>query len=97
VRGDAMLESLRWGELGPFALTARARRHSLASEALPQNVFYPVPWQDAGWIRDPGIALDDVVTEETVAVHLWNECIREFKDGPALEGSFLSRLQDEGR
>jgi hypothetical protein len=36
-----------------------------------------------------------MVTERTVAVHLWNECIRAFKDRLAPEGSFLHRLQQE--
>jgi hypothetical protein len=32
-----------------------------------------------------------------VAVHLWNECIKGFKGDPAEQGSFLGRLQEEGR
>ena len=95
-RGKADLGRLPWGSTGPQALTALARRYSLMSEALPADAFYPVPWQRARWILDPRIALQDVVTERTVAVHLWNECIRPFKDKTAPEGSFLHRLQREG-
>jgi Alpha 1,4-glycosyltransferase conserved region len=94
-RGKADLGRLPWGSTGPQALTALARKYSLMSEALPQDVFYPVTWQRAGWILDPRIALHDVVSERTVAIHLWNECIRTFKDKPAPEGSFLHRLQRE--
>ena len=95
-RGKADLGRLPWGSTGPQALTALARKYSLMSEALPQDVFYPVAWQRAGWILDPRIALQDVVSERTVAIHLWNECIRTFKFRPAPEGSFLHRLQREG-
>ena len=96
VPGQAELADLPWGSTGPHALTALARRFGLASEALPPDVFYPVPWQRAEGIRDPSLQLSDMVTERTVAVHLWNERIRGFKDQPAPEGSFLHRLQKEG-
>ena len=95
-RGKADLGRLPWGSTGPQGLTALARRYSLISEAFPSDVFYPVAWQKAAWILDPRIALQDVVSERTVAVHLWNECIRPFKDKPAEEGSFLHRLHSEG-
>lgn len=96
VSGEADLGRLPWGSTGPHALTTLARRHSLLSKAVPPEVFYPVPWQKAGWIRDPRLALEDMVSEGTVAVHLWNECIRTFKGAPAPAGSFLHRLQQEG-
>ena len=96
VRGKADLGRLPWGSTGPQALTALARKYSLMSEALPADVFYPVAWQRADWILDSRIDLRQVVSERTVAVHLWNECIRTFKDKPAPEGSFLHRLQREG-
>ena len=95
-RGNADLARLPWGSTGPQALTALARRYSLMSKALAPDVFYPVPWERADWILDPRIGLQQVVSERTVAVHLWNECIRAFKDKPAPEGSFLHRIQREG-
>lgn len=95
-RGQADLGRLPWGSTGPQALTALAREYLLMPEALPPDVFYPVAWQKAAWILDPRVDLQDVVSESTVAVHLWNECIRTFKDKPAPKGSFLHRLQREG-
>jgi hypothetical protein len=97
VKGSADPSRLPWGSTGPHALTAAARKHGVSSEAMPTEVFYPVPWQQADWLLDPSLTLDDMVTERTVAVHLWNECIRRLKDPPAPAGSFLRRLQDEGR
>lgn len=97
VGGKADLARLPWGSTGPHALTAVLKRTELASEALPSDIFYPIPWQKADWVLDPALRLEELVTEQSVAVHLWNECIRSFKDDPAPEGSFLARLQSEGR
>jgi len=95
--GRAGLSRMPWGVAGPLAMTATARRCGVAGRALPPDVFYPVRWQDAGWIRDPSVRLEAAVTPRTVAVHLWNERIKAFKDAPAAPGSFLARLQAEGR
>lgn len=95
--GRSGLSRMPWGSAGPFALTALARTHGLAHWALPPEVFYPVHWPEADWIRDPRRRLDDMITPRTRAVHLWNECIKGFKDTPAPARSFLARLQEEGR
>ena len=97
VRGKADLAAMPWGALGPFALTALARKYSLFTQADPPEVFYPVPWQKAGWIIDPAKSLEQMITSETVGVHLWNECIRDFKDKPPPAGSFLAQLHAEAR
>lgn len=94
--GSSGLADMHWGSTGPQALSALAARHGLAHLAEPPQVFYPARWQDAEWIRDPGVALQDVITGQTVALHLWNERIKRFKNLPAPGGSFLARLQAEG-
>jgi hypothetical protein len=94
--GQVDLTETDWGTMSPVALTALARRFGLTHLAQPQERFYPVPWQKAEWIRDPQIALEDVISEGTIAIHLWNYCISSFKNEPAPEGSFLARLQQEG-
>jgi hypothetical protein len=77
-------------------LSSLAKRHGLAHLAEAPEVLYPARWQDADWIRDPSVRLEDVITERTVSVHVWNERIKHFKDQPAAPGSFLARLQAEG-
>ena len=84
VTGQVNLTKTPWGTTSPYALTVLARRHGLEHWAEPQERFYPVPWQRAGWIADPRIALGEVIAEGTVAVHLWNRCISAFKNDPAL-------------
>lgn len=85
-----------WGSTGPSALTAVVEAHGLQHQALPPAVFYPVPWEKADWILDPTLSLDDMISDATVAVHLWNERIKAFKNAPAPVGSFLRRLHHEG-
>jgi hypothetical protein len=94
--GGVDVGAMPWGTTGPAALTAAAAMFGLSSLALPPAAFYPVPWERAHWILDPAIDLQQMVTDSTVGIHLWNECIREVKDRPPPEGSFLHRLWAEG-
>lgn len=94
--GRTGLAEMPWGSAGPLALTALARRFGLEALAVPRPVFYPAHFREADWIEDPTIRLEQVIGPETVAVHLWNEVIRSFKERPAMPGSFLARLHAEG-
>jgi hypothetical protein len=96
VTGAAHVGSMPWGTTGPSALTAAASKEGLLSHALPPSVFYPAPWEKAAWITDPAQSLDEWVTDATVALHLWNERIKGFKNAPPPKGSFLERLHREG-
>ena len=95
-RGRTGLADMPWGTAGPKALSCLAARFGVADRALPVEVLYPVPWQEADWIVDPAASLDRKTGPRTVAVHLWNERIKAVKDRPAPPGSFLARLQAEG-
>jgi len=95
-RPMAHLSQLPWGTTGPFAITAVAERFGLTDQASPCDVFNPVPWYEARWLMDPAIGLEQVISPRTVGVHLWNECIKGFKNKPAPPGSFLDRLHREG-
>ena len=94
--GRSGVSEMPWGSTGPEALTALAHEMGLAGEAVPPAILYPVPWQQADWVRDPAVRLEDRISAETVSVHLWNERIKHFKAVPAAAGSFLARLQAEG-
>jgi hypothetical protein len=97
ISGRADVRKMPWGSTGAYGLTSLARRFGLYSQAYPPEAFYPSGWRNAAWITDPSKALTDIVTANTLGVHLSNECIRAYKDSPAPEGSFLERLQLEGR
>ena len=96
VTGRADVGSLPWGSTGPAALTAAAAKFGLSSLASPPEAFYPVPWQRAAWIVDPTRELVQMVSDSTVGIHLWNECIKGFKNDLPPRGSFLERLHGEG-
>lgn len=96
INGRPDLRRLPWATTGPFAVNALAERFGLSSQALPADVFNPVPWYESRWLLDPSKKLEDVITDRTVAVHLCNQCIKGFKNGPAPLGSFLERLHQEG-
>lgn len=95
--GRSGLSGMPWGSAGPRAFTALAREAGLERLALPSRIFYPVHYTDAGWIRDPGKRLEEMVAPDTVAVHLWHQFVRRYAEAPAAPGSFLARLQAEGR
>lgn len=94
--GRTGLGDMPWGAAGPLALTALARLFGLEALAVPRTVFYPMHFRQARWIGEPGIALEEVVRPDTVAIHLWNELIKDMKEAPAMPGSFLARLHAEG-
>lgn len=95
-RGKADIARMPWGMAGPWALTAYARKHGVDCLAAAPELYSPVLWQEAAWISDPTQQLEARKGESTIAVHLWNERIKGFKDAPAPRGSFLARLQEEG-
>ena len=78
--------TLPWDTGGSAALTYLAKRHGLYHLALPPGAFYPKHWTEADWILDPAMRLEDVLTPESVAVHVFNQKIRSFKDRPAPAG-----------
>ena len=94
--GRSDVARMPWGATGPRAITALARRHGLDGLAWPIAAFYPVHYSRADWLRDPTISVEQIVAPDTVAIHLWNEVIRPFKELPAPPGSFLDRLHREG-
>jgi len=94
--GRTGIGRMPWGSTGPNALTALARRFEVADEARGAEIFYPVPYRDARWLLDPGRPLEAMVAPSSVAIHLWNQLIEDFKEAPAPEGSFLHRLHQEG-
>jgi len=84
-----------WGVIGPRALTHFARELELTHHAVPPDVFYPLPPKHAKLLFDPEAHVDSYITDKTIAVHLWNEGIKELKRQPPPEGSFMARICSE--
>lgn len=84
-------EAMEWGIFGPKALTHFAGVHGLVGAAQPQHVFYPVPYAEATSLFDPAADLDRWLKPDTIAVHLWNNRIRDLKRAPVPGGCFMDR------
>ena len=82
------------GALGPKAITALARDHGLTEAAQPAEVFYPLHPRQAEMLWDPALRLADVVTERTLAIHLWNEKLGPFRDRLPPPGSIMTELMN---
>jgi hypothetical protein len=96
VSGQYRIETMPWGGLGPHALTKLVTKHLLLDKVRPQPVFSPWTWQEADWIFRSDARLEDRTTPQTLAVHLFNEMIRDAKELEPPPGSFLERLHHEG-
>ena len=82
----------RWGTTGPKALTHFAQQLDLTHHAAPTDVFYPLPPRQANLLFDPEADVESFITERTVAIHLWNERIKDYKRQPPPDGSFMARI-----
>lgn len=64
-------EELHWGETGPRLLTRAVLQFGLEEYVLDPAVICPLDyWNCPDLVTKP---LNDIITEETFTVHLWNE------------------------
>lgn len=96
LRGTYRIETMPWGNLGPKAVTAMVRKHGLFDLVKPQAVFSPYTWQEADWVLRADERQEDRIGPEALAIHLFNQMIRDNKEAPPPPGSFLARLHHEG-
>ncbi len=87
-------EDMIWGTFGPRALTDAIRRHRLDELAAPQEVYYPVSWDETGLFYGPAAGVQARITPATVAVHLWHssEAMRVHGHASPPAGSFLAEM-----
>jgi hypothetical protein len=86
------METLKWGIIGPAAVTHFARRYGLLDQALPSKAFYPLRNQDAVYLFDPKFDIASLIAGDTLSVHFWNTEIKSLKKWPAPPGSFIHTL-----
>ncbi len=86
------LSEHRWGVTGPRALTYFVEQLDLTHHAVSHDVFYPLPPKQAKLTFDPDADVEQFITDRTIAIHLWNEGIKQFKRQPAPKGSFIERI-----
>ena len=91
---------LPWGVYGPLALTYFVRKNGLLHFSRPREVFYPIHFTAAHVLLSSKHQAEDFVTPRTVAVHLWNNILRnspENLNGQLIveKGSFLEKFARE--
>lgn len=80
------------GTFGPKGVTALLRRHQLMAHARPPEVFYPLSPKRALGAFDGSLTLDEVITEESLTLHLWNEKLGDIKRLPWPKNALISEL-----
>lgn len=85
----ASLEDLKWGTVGPDALTYYAKEHGIDRLASPIDRFYPVHWDHKQLLSDPDLSLKDLTTHRTDAIHLWHNLHQPLFHGSIPIGSPL--------
>lgn len=84
------LTKMRWGTTGPTALTHYAVRDGVADRAANVTAFYPVHWSQVAKFVDEDQEWEQLLAQDTVLVHLFNEKLRHLTTIPP--GSPLGRL-----
>lgn len=103
VRKDYGISKMSWGSAGPRAITYFANKHNVAVRAVAPDVFYPISVRRAGDLLRPDFPVEDLVTPDTLCIHLWADVIgKEIKTGiprksfiaDVVEGRWRARLAD---
>jgi len=79
------IENMRWGSVGPQALTHYAIEYGVGHHAKPHDVLYPVHPEHVGLFLDPEVTIADIGTSRTRVIHLWNEILRTMEVSPPPE------------
>ncbi|WP_120716541.1 hypothetical protein [Tsuneonella amylolytica] len=92
--GRIELEDYPWGTFSAGLVTYVVKTNNLAHHAQPPDVFYPVRWKDARELYEPAEVVEGMLTERTVAVHMWHSRLEGLKDAPPPPGSFIAKMCD---
>lgn len=71
------ISEMNWGVTGPEALTYYANDCQVNLLAQPIDIFYPIHYNRVSQLLTPDLSLNEVITNRTVAVHLYNEKLRQ--------------------
>ena len=89
LRGGVGLEDLPWGTFGPRMVTYAAKKHDILRLAAPPEVFYPISWHNIRALYDPRDPVRAMLTEKTLAIHLYNSQLRDLAAEAPPPGSYI--------
>ncbi len=93
-----------WGSLGPNALTYFLGKTGEIKYALSKETFYPVPYTEAHRFLIKDGFLENSISSNNYALHLWNEMLRKpsklrpnIQEGTLIieNGSFVQKFAKE--
>ena len=62
----------QWGTIGPLLISHVVRDLGLEAKVSPIDVFYPLHHTQTSLLHERGLALRDIVTPRTAAIHFYN-------------------------
>lgn len=65
-----------WGTIGPKLITHLVYKNKLEAKVQSQDVFYPVSFSQLSKFFEEGLSIRDLITPNTVAIHLFNNGIK---------------------
>ena len=93
-QGPITVSDMPWGTYSAGLVTYLAKKHGLTAHAEPPSTFFPVRWKDARMLYGPAREIEDMITSETLAVHMWNSRLVGLFDKPPPEGSYIAKMCD---
>lgn len=70
------LSEMGWGVIGPSAITYYAKKLQVANLAQAPKVLYPIHHNDTHQLLDDKINIHDIITDDSICIHLYNETLR---------------------
>lgn len=90
--GPIELEDYPWGTFSAGLLTYAIKQNKLMADARSPDVFYPVRYKDALCLYEPAEVVKAMLTEKTLAVHMWHSRLQGLRDAPPAPGTFIDEM-----
>lgn len=86
------ISEMPWGVIGPEAITYFAKYFQVDNLAMDIDIFYPIHYDRISQLLSPDLSLNEVVTSRTLAVHLYNEKLRQVNLSTLHPNSILAKM-----
>lgn len=86
------ISEMKWGVTGPEALTYYVNACKVEHLAQAIDIFYPIHYDRISQLLSPDLSLNEVVTSKTLAVHLYNEKLRQVNLSTLHPNSILAKM-----
>lgn len=86
------ISEMGWGVIGPSAITYYAKTLGVAKYAQPIEVLYPIQHHETHKLLDSNLTIDEVITKNSLCVHLYNETLKNIDFENLPNGCILSKM-----